>query len=295
MNVIYRFTSRVTGKYYVGSKKECTVSKGRMIDRNGKHYNSSCSDPEFWVEMESGNFDLDILCVWKDRDTIFEEEARWQVKLGGVRNPTTYNKTIANNLKLLPRDRLHDVCNRVGQTMNEITVHNSTVSRKDAQAARNGFSNYGQMNYEVLELKNREDLTFKELDRRYNRNGYFKRVLREVKLEWFDQELDIRELKRLMRDNITFIKSCEIMGIPEVVARYHVGDMYSTLTGRKHILAEDNGYLTKEELDNALLKDFLDGLDHKDVEVKYDGITPIYNQRAIYRAMRLNFNSSMVK
>lgn len=41
------FQSRVTGKYYIGSKTECTVIDGKILDnKNGKFYYTSSKSAE---------------------------------------------------------------------------------------------------------------------------------------------------------------------------------------------------------------------------------------------------------
>lgn len=292
MNIVYKFTSSLSGKYYIGSKTECQVVDGKILTRDGKYYYSSCKNDEFWEEVRNDTLILTVLEKNITREELLKREEFWQLASGGVNHAGTYNRCLATQLDTcMSKEKQQEVINRLGQTLNEVAVHNSTVARKDAQAQRNGFDNYGAMCYEVLSLRKAEGLSYKDLDRRYDRNGYFARVLRGLDLSIFDKDLDILALKSLMREGITFIRACEELGIHEVSARYQVRGLYDTLTGQRHVLAEANGFLSKEELDTQILRLFLKGHSRPAISKMYEGVTVMYVGRALDRALLKHFSS----
>lgn len=61
MNIVYRFTSKITNKFYIGSKTECEVIDGKILDKKGIFYYSSCKNSDFWEELGKGNLLLDII------------------------------------------------------------------------------------------------------------------------------------------------------------------------------------------------------------------------------------------
>lgn len=272
MNIVYMFKSKVSGKYYIGSKVECEVIEGKIVAKDGRYYYSSCTDESFWEELSEGNLLLEVLEDNIPRVNLLEREAYWQEEKN-YKSCMCWNKALATKLNTaMPKDLLHTVQNKFGQTLNEITVQNSTVARKDSAAKREGFSNYGEkMLYYIKHSRNYTSLT--SMGENLGRRNYFVRLLKNVKEEDFNKHVDKLKIKTLMREGATFIKACELCNIKDYVARKEFGEDFDSMLDRSSLIAEANGFSNRSDFNLQVLKDFLEGESRSDLSKKYKSVS----------------------
>ncbi len=273
MNIVYKFISKVSGKYYIGSKVECEIVEGKILDKSGKYYFSSCKSESFWEELVQGNLELEVLEDNILRENLLEREAYWQ-ELNNFKSDKCWNQVLATQIHpSISKGKLFEVRNLYGQTTNEIAVHNSTIARLDAAAIREGFSNNGQRVLKYLEDRRDTFISFKSMDDHYGRNGFFKRFLKGLSLEQLEVELDTFKLKECMRNGATFIKACELLEIEHWVARYKLGEDFKNIISKESIVAEVNGFATRNAFNKQLLMDFLKGDTRQTIADRYKNIT----------------------
>lgn len=273
MNIVYKFVSKVSGKFYIGSKTECEVIGGKILDKCGKYYFSSCKAEDFWKELAEGNLELEILESNVLRENLLEREAHWQT-VNNFKTDKCWNQVLATQLHpSISKDRIFEVRNIYGQTTNEIAVHNSTIARLDASAIREGFSNNGERIKYYLEDRRDTFSSFKTMDDYYGRRGFFKRLLKGLDLRQLEVELDTFKLKEYMRNGATFIKACELLEIEHWVARYKLGEDFQNIISKESIVAEVNGFTTRGAFNRQLLIDFLKGDTRQTIANRYKNIT----------------------
>lgn len=273
MNIVYKFVSKVSGKFYIGSKTECEVIEGKILDKCGKYYFSSCKSEDFWEELAEGNLQLEVLESNVSRENLLEKEAHWQT-VNNFKIDKCWNQVLATQLHpSISKDKIFEVRNIYGQTTNEIAVHNSTIARLDASAMREGFSNNGERIKHYLEGRRDSFSSFRAMDDHYNRKGFFKRLLKGLTLDSLSTEVDLFKVKELMRNGATFIKSCELIETPHWVVRYKLGDTFENIISKESIVAEVNGYLRREDFNRKILLEFLEGNTRQTIAAKYKNIT----------------------
>ena len=273
MNIVYRFVSKVSGKFYIGSKTECEIVEGKILDKSGKYYFSSCKSEEFWEELSIGQLTLEILEDNILRENLLKREAYWQ-EVYNYKSDNCWNQVLATQLHpSLSKEKLFEVRNIYGQVTNEIAVHNSTIARLDSAAKREGFDNNGERILAYLKDRRDNFPSFKAMDEHYGRKGFFKRLLKGLNLTQIEVELDTLKLKEYMRNGATFIKACEFLNIEHWVARYYLGDSFEDIISKESIVAEVNGFLTRESFNKQILIDFLNGETRQSIARSYKNIT----------------------
>lgn len=273
MNIVYKFTSKVSGKFYIGSKTECEMVGEKILDRRGCYYYSSCKSDEFWEELISNNLVLEILETDILRENLLEREAYWQSKYN-YKSDKCWNQVLATQLHpSISKEKLFEVRNMFGQSTNEIAVHNSTIARLDAAAKREGFSNNGDRMVKYLIDRRDHFKSYKAMDDHYNRKGFFKRFLKGACLSQLEKDVDLFKLKDLMRNGATFIKACEILEVAPWVCRYKLGSKFDTIISKENIVAEVNGYLQREDFNQQILTDFLEGKTRQEIAESYKNLT----------------------
>lgn len=273
MNIVYKFVSKVSGKFYIGSKTECEVVEGKILDKSGKYYFSSCKSEEFWEELEAGHLTLEILEDNVARDDLLKREAYWQ-EVNNYKSDKCWNQVLSTQLHpSIRKEKVFEIRNIYGQVTNEIAVHNSTIARLDAAARREGFCNNGERIVKYLEDRRDNFSSFKAMDDHYNRKGFFKRLLKGLDLSQLEVPLDVFKLKEFMRNGATFIKACELLGIEHWVARYKLGEDFENIISKESIVAEVNGFLKREEFNKQILIDFLNGDTRQSIANNYKNIT----------------------
>lgn len=272
MNIIYKFTSKVSGKFYIGSKTECDIISGKIYGREGKVYYSSCRSSEFWKELKDGNIVLEVLESNVKRANIYEREAYWQ-KLNGFPSDKCWNRLLATDvMPYMTKEAQDRVVNVFGQTLQQVATDNSVVTRKDTAAVREGFANNGEKMFFYLGEVHKFS-SYKAMDRFFGRKDYFGRLLKDSSTEDFDVKFCKLELKALMREGATFLKACELLGVKDYVVRKELGESFYTMMDRMNLVAEVNGYEERDLFNRQILKDFLGGETRDSIAKKYNNLS----------------------
>lgn len=292
MNIVYKFTSKVTGKWYIGSKTECKVVEGYILNRTGKKYFTSSKDPELIQEFIDGNMELEVLAEKVAREELLDLESEYQKNSNAVKDPMCYNMVLANQLDHSNCTYTRDckvgkgIYNIYGQTLNEVANNTSVVSRKDNKAVSVGFPNYGTMVKLALEEIKNTGCSMKALDIKYKQNGFFKRALREIDLSMFEIPIPKSEIRKLMLNGATFLKACELVNVPDVAARHAFGAYFYKILNVEEKMSIVNGFEDRNELDNFIMREYLGGKAIKRISEGLDNISNSTVQRTIERVIR---------
>ena len=293
MNIVYKFTSKVTGKWYIGSKTECKVVDGYILNRNGRKYFTSSFDKDLIEEFSKGNMVLEILEDNVNREVILDVESKWQERYNVMTDPLCYNKVIANQVHMARGGRKQGnnthgkiTHNVYGQSLNEFANNTSVVSRKDNKAVKVGFTNYGTMVKEVLEEKERTGCTTRSLDVKYGQNGFFKRCLVRQSLEMFEQHIPKSEIRELMLNGASFFKACELVGVSDIVARHEFGDYFYKILDVEEKMSIVNGFDDRDKLDKHIMREYLSGKPMKKISEELDNISHSTVRRTVDRITR---------
>lgn len=298
MNIVYKFVSNKTGKFYIGSKTECKVVDGKIISRDGRTYYTSSIDEGLLDEFAEGNMQLEVLEENIRREDILDREAFYQRKYQAVENPNCYNKIYADFKDIdgkgicfrrtFGRDTHDCYGNIFKETVKEITWRNRSVARRDTKANELGFDNYGELHLWGLKLRSEEGVSFKELDRRLGANGFFKRSLKGQDIRDFDRkDIDILKVKSLLVDGKTLIKICEDLNYPESVVRYMLGGK-----NIKHVfdtedkIAIKNGFIDRYHMNNTIMYRYLCNESFSDISKSLDSVSISTVQRIVESVVR---------
>lgn len=295
MNIVYKFTSKVTGKFYIGSKSECGVVNNTIIcSKYGFKYYSSSSCDDFWQEVEDGNMLLEVLEVVGDRSSLLEREAFYQIQEDAKNNPMCYNKVIATDIRnVITEQQWGCVVNIFRETLIDKTKNASAVARLNTAALEEGFSNYGEKVLQYLKYYKGSG-TYLSVDKKYNRKCYSKRFLKDKNLEDFDSVTDINKIQNLLIDGASFLKACELCGYKDYVVVYQHGFELATNIDVKNRIAINNGFSNREALGAALIQMYLEGKSFNDMANQYDCISSITASRIIQEEVikRLGTNAT---
>lgn len=276
MNIVYKFTSKNTGKFYIGSKVECTIIDGKIVcNKRGTHYYSSSSCEAFWEEVRAGYMELEVLDVVGDRDRILDIESEYQVAAGVPHNVDCYNKCIANQVRsVISDEKLDSVVNPYGETFRQKSFNNSRVARLDAAAIKEGFTNYGDKVHEYLK-KYAALGTYHAVDMVYGKRGYAKRFIKGLKLCDFSKPMPLEEIEVLRYEGVSLVKACEVLQLPLHVVRKAYGSAYSKRIDVRNYIAIRNGFLTRQALSKEILLMYLKGYSFKAIckEIKHISTT----------------------
>ena len=235
MNIVYKFVSKVSGKYYIGSKVECRVVGNNIIDRKGKYYYTSSLSSELAKEFEQDNMLLEVLEDKIPREDLLKREDYWQHLHNAVEDPMCYNKGYALFFNTENRQRLKnqdDIGNIFGETLKEITTNNRVVGRRDTRAQKFGYDNFGILYKWILE-KREEGLSFKSIDKiiggdhfagrtvsvHHGHNPAFITTLKDFERN----DINLVSIKQQLLQGKTLLKICKDEGYPVVVVRYLLG------------------------------------------------------------------------
>ena len=289
MNLVYKFTSRVSNKYYIGSKTECEFIEGKILDRDGRFYNSSCSSEEFWEELAAGNLDLEVLEGDIKRESLLDREAYWQIQYD-YKSDMCWNIVLATQLHAaMSKEVQQRICNVYGQTINEFCVDNSTVSRLDTRAKKDGFSDYGDKTLRIL--SEREELgTYAAVDNQYGWLHHSARVGRDKCITDYDVKFKKLDVSALMRNGASFIKACELIGVKHYVARYAFGDDFDSILDRVNYISEVNGFETRELFNNKVMYMFLSGMPRQQITQEFKNVSMSTITRVIDAEIRTCLN-----
>lgn len=112
MDIIYKFTSNATGRFYIGSKTECEIVDGKIFSREGITYYGSCKTEEYWEDLKANGMTLECLEKVKGKSKILERETYYQKKYNSIDSPLGYNKIYANMVNsALSKDTMGEVVN----------------------------------------------------------------------------------------------------------------------------------------------------------------------------------------
>lgn len=300
MNIVYKFTSKITGKFYIGSKTECSVLNGIIYDRSGKAYFTSSQTEDLLDEFAKDNMILEVLEECPNRDKLLEREAHYQRLEYVVENPLSYNLIYAdlkdkdgNGIrygKSFDKSSHEGFGNIFKETIKEITWKNRAIGRKDTKAQQHGFDNHGEMYKVMLEMK-ASGLSYADIDRKLNTPKFSARTVSNFSLEDYDIDVDIPQVKDLLVKGKTLQKICEDLGYKDYVVRYLLGgrDMKTLITLEDKI-AVNNGFLNREALDKYIMRSYLSGNGVKKIADTLDNISKATCQRVIERIVRERLN-----
>jgi len=297
MEIIYRLKnlSRLDGKrFYVGSKSACKVitmdGVKTMINVNtGKPYYSSSTSFDFKKDLANGHiFEVEILqkVPMSERSRLVEIENEWIIKLDAVNNHEYYNLGYA----LLNCRDPGKLANKFGETVNDLAKNNSSTSKRDNTAHALGFSNFGELCFHIYDLFC-EYQNWATIAKFYGKDkGYFRMMLLNFDMEKARKDLstiDTLRIRKLLAENCSLVKACEICGVELPAGRVALGDYKET---RNFSVAFNQGK-TKEELELEVTKLVLDGHGLLEVSDKL-GITYTSAKRYFFRCIRKRFKSS---
>lgn len=297
MNIVYLLTNKTktSGKrYYIGSKSECKIVeingiKTMISTKTGKPYMSSSTSYEFKDDIKQGHvFEASVLeeVSDKNRSRLIEVENNWIIKHNAVDSDEFYNLSYAVLNMRIP-DR---IANRYGQTVSGLAKDNSNMSKRDGTAKQLGYSNYGEFCFDAYRMY-KECGNWAEVSRKYNKYKNFARI----SLAPFDMEKAIKDLehdrsydiRKLMADNCSLAKACEILDIELPAGRKMLGDF---LQSREFSVATNLGK-SKKELEITVTKMILDGKGFREVSNEL-GIVYESVKRYFFRCIRERLKSS---
>jgi len=266
MNIIYKFTSTVTGKFYIGSKTECTVSEGTIFcNKSGTKYFSSSSSEDFWDEVADGNMVLEVLEVVGERLEVLPREAEYQLDVDAKNNPNCYNLSTALDFRSVANpEGLASIVNVYKETVLTKTTNNSRVVRLNSAAVREGFINYGDKVHKYL-LKFEELGTYKAVDSFYGRGKYANRFIRGLSLEDFNTEVDIVKVKEHLMNGASYLRAVEECGYKLHVVMFKCYKEFSAKLDIRDYIAVKNGLSDRSELGKEILKLYVKGNSHRDI------------------------------
>lgn len=99
MNVVYwlEFSQRLKDKtppyYYIGSKHNCFISNGAILDKHRKEYWSSSEQPDFLEALKVERPLVKILDICED---VLSEEERYHIHYNIPKSPLFFNKARAS-------------------------------------------------------------------------------------------------------------------------------------------------------------------------------------------------------
>ncbi len=297
MNIVYKFTSKVTGKFYIGSKTECSIIDGNILDRNGKYYFTSSLCEELAKEFREDNMALEVLAKDIPREDLLEVEDYHQKQFNVVENPLSFNKVYAlsfakSNRKLKSQDT---VANIYGETMKDIATNNRIVGRRDTKAQSLGFDNFGDCYKWILEMK--QTNSFKAIDRLLGTDHFTGRTVSAhhghnplfiTTLEDFNRDdIDLVSIKKFILNGKTLVKICEEENYPIVVVRHLLGGKdFKNLIDVEDKVAINSGFINRDSLEKFIMREFLLGKSCSNIAKGLLNTSALTCQRIIYKTTR---------
>lgn len=300
MNIVYKFTSKITGKFYIGSKTECSVLDGVIYDRSGKAYFTSSQTEDLLDEFAKDNMVLEVLEKCPNRDNLLEREAYYQRLDYVVENPLSYNLIYADLKdkdgygvrygKSFDKSSHEGFGNIFKETIKEITWKNRAIGRKDTKSQQHGFDNYGEMYKVMLELKD-SGLSYADIDRKLSIPNFSARTVGNLSSEDYNVDVNIPQVKDLLVKGKTLQKICEDLGYKDYVVRYLLGgrDMKTLITLEDKI-AVNNGFIDREDLDKYVMRSYLLGKSFNEIAKTLENISRSTCQRIVERIVRERLN-----
>jgi hypothetical protein len=265
VNIVYLLTnlSKEEGRrFYIGSKVECQIANidgvATIMQRTGKPYYGSSSCPQMKQDMQSGHvFEASVLEVVVDRKQLIERERSHISERNAVLSDEYYN--LAEH-RLDPHKNWQ-VGNCYGEEISKIAKDRSAMSKRDANARRAGFNNFGDQMFVVWDRNDAgenmaaiaESLGF-ERHRFLNHAKKFNKEKSRYDVLRIDQQQTIRSMFA-KGATLGYIAEHLDMELPAV--RSLLGN-FDAKYERAYLTAKGLG-MTKEELEVHVTKRILDG------------------------------------
>ena len=305
MNIVYKFVSKVSGKYYIGSKVECRVVGNNIVDRKGKYYYTSSLSSELAKEFAEGNMMLEILEDKIPREILLKREDYWQHLYSAVEDPNCYNRGYALFFNTERKQKLKnqdDIGNIFGETLKEITTNNRVIGRRDSRAQKLGYENFGILYKWILE-KREEGLSFKSIDRVLNADHFAGRTVSVhhghnpafvTTLEDFDRkDIDLLKVKLQLLQGKTLLRICKDEDYPVVVVRYLLGGKdFKNLIELEDKIAIHSGFLNRKDLEYYVMREYLKDNSYTNIANSLEGLSNSTCQRIVHKLVKERLNIS---
>lgn len=298
MNIVYLLTNIDKTEFpnkYIGSKVECNIVTldgiPTIIDnKSGNYYFGSSCCPIMKSDMEKGNrFKAEVLDIVWDKKELVKTENKRMEEVSAVLSDEYYNMGSA---LLDGFCKLDTIANCYGETLRVRASEGSSMSKRDAQAKKSGFNDFGEMSF-FIHNKQKEGLGGQEISKLIGKERHYAaRTIRDFDMEKAEKELpEAEKLKAEIRKHFsrqaTLMKLKEMYGFEYPTLRLIIGD-YQQSTSFK--VAHERG-LSKEELELEITKQILDGKDFLEVSREY-GIVLESVKRYFFRCLRSRIKSS---
>lgn len=297
MNVVYRLVNRSKGsgrRFYIGSKVECHIAVmngvATMIQRNDKPYFGSSSSFEMIEDMKNGHvFEVEVLEEVPDKSKLIAREMAYIEAADAVNSDEYYNMSTA----CLDMHNFDRIGNRFGEDLKTIAKNRSSCSKRDKNARRCGFDNFGEM---ALEVWNRADAGEKisAIAETYG----LERHRFAVSLRDFDKDKcreDVKRLELTEQVRAMFLEGATLQYISKYLdielpaARALLG-RFDSKHERAYLTAKNLG-MTKDELEIHITRRVLDGEDLVPIS-KDIGIDLVSAKRYFLKCIRSRLKSS---
>lgn len=259
--------------------------------RNNKPYYSSSQSPEMAKDFELGHtFEVEVLEVVVGKD-LYVAECGYIEKFNAVDSDEYYN--MANFL--VKNVDINSIANAFGESIKEVAFRNSSLSKRDKNAIKMGFENFGILYLHIAE-RCASGESMASISKSLGRQRHFCRTtFNGVDVEKCNDEVNraseyTEPLRDLISKGCTFYKASEILGLELPSARIILGNFLSD----KVYLASQRLGLSKDELGDKILNLILSGKDLNEVARELNMIKKTV-ERYFIQAVRYRLNTSDVK
>lgn len=299
MNIVYLLTNKnkSSGKrFYIGSKSECKIIKVNGVDTmlgttTGKVYMSSSTSFEFKDDIAAGHvFEVSILQELRQdqRKDLVKIENEWIIAKDAVNSSEFYNLGYA---RLNSRDT-GKLSNRYGETVQDLAKNNSSTGKRDNTAKELGFDNFGEFYFEAYKAYEENGKNWSKTAAMYGKTkGAIRMALLNFNMEKAKADVLLldkqAQIRKLIADNCSLVKACEILGIELPAGRILLG---SYNENRNFTVAHTQGKTTRE-LEIEITKRILDGEGFREVS-NDTGLIYESVKRYFFRCIRERVKSS---
>lgn len=216
MNIVYKLEnldSKLGPRYYIGSKTNCDIIDGEIVDRRtGLVYQGSSANPEMVSAKKRGDeFKVIVLEEVIDISKLLERENFWITYYNAVECNSFYNLSYAT------LDYKYDtgaVVNRLGETLLEVRDSKIRYNRRRTSCKQLGFRGISSL-VQFLYILRQAGETFENIANTYGKNRHFyQRLYNQIEVENFLQDLENltpkqesnlkKELRRLYSENLSY-------------------------------------------------------------------------------------------
>lgn len=263
-NIVYLLTnlSKEEGRrFYIGSKQESSVEVydgvSTILNREGIPYYSSTTSYEMLEDIKNGHvLSAEVLEYVPKREDLIKVENKYMKKFNAVESDEYYNKAYAVlNAHYDP----NSLANKYGETISQLSVRNSSWSKRDGRAKECGFNNFGELYFWIQDQKDlgRSGRSVSEdigKERHFAYRTISKMDIPKAKEQYEkykDDEDFIKKLRVMIYNNCSPIYACELMGIEWACGRLLIGDYREK---DKSFVAALKNSMTKEELERKVVQ-----------------------------------------